>query len=341
MQSSNSKMSEVLASAEETPLIAVDEVDAVEAIEKEQSKTKSYGSTRLLLFPLISSLSARFRKPHHAPQKLTFVPERNVTLELFFKIRSLRRQHSLAHEHFENLASISFSYPLILLSLVSGILAFLVSASDGENQTFEIPGTNGTLFTPHYANCDDDVPMFSERQRQVMAIIVGAISFVQITFQKLGEYYNYGPRSEMHLEASNSLDRLLDKIEFEHKQTLEFDKKVMLEKRADNIARYQEVFEQCLLSCSSPLPLRIRQAFKLLESEFMLYLMNQEKMVGNENKLGLYYSHVFNDLFHEMANSFLFPYRLMPPAKAVERVIKRFDDKFMNTDDGYNINKIF
>jgi hypothetical protein len=39
-----------------------------------------------------------------------------------------------------------------------------------------------------------------------------------------------------------------------------------------DLHRWQEVFEQCLLSCSSPIPLKIRQSFKVLEKLNFSYI---------------------------------------------------------------------
>lgn len=48
--------------------------------------------------------------------------------------------------------------------------------------------------------------------------MVGVLSFLQIAIQKLGKTWNFGTRSEKHLEVSNGLERLLHKMEFEEKK---------------------------------------------------------------------------------------------------------------------------
>eukprot|EP00978_Attheya_sp_CCMP212_P028282 scaffold97298_cov63-Attheya_sp.AAC.2 len=70
---------------------------------------------------------------------------RDVTVELFFKMHSLHRQHSFVHVHFHSLEAHLHSNPLILpvLSLAS------VSTGEDSSGKFEIPGTNGTYFTPN------------------------------------------------------------------------------------------------------------------------------------------------------------------------------------------------
>lgn len=50
--------------------------------------------------------------------------------------------------------------------------------------------------------------------------MVGVLSFLQIAIQKLGKTWNFGTRSEKHLEVSNGLERLLHKMEFEEKKNV-------------------------------------------------------------------------------------------------------------------------
>ena len=45
-----------------------------------------------------------------------------------------------------------------------------------------------------------------------------ALSFLQIAIEQIGKTWNFGARSQMHLQVSNGLDRLLDKMKFEEKQ---------------------------------------------------------------------------------------------------------------------------
>ena len=63
---------------------------------------------------------------------------RDVTVDLFFKIHSLHRQHSLARVHFRSLETHLHSNPLILLilSLASAIVSFLVSTGEDSSGKF-------------------------------------------------------------------------------------------------------------------------------------------------------------------------------------------------------------
>ena len=239
-------------------------------------------------------------------------PEKHdVTKELFFKVRSLHRQHNLAYVHFRSLENLCHSTPLIILSLASGIMAFLVSMGNG-NESGEVEA------------------LFSEKQRKYMAIAVGIISFVQIAVQKLGESWKFKARSDMHLEAANGLDRLLDKIEFDEKLMKARKIASIGGKMHPDVVKWQDVYEQCLLSCSSPLPLRIRQAFRILETEFRLYLDSKRVNEKEGTIFTLYYSHVFNALYHELASSYLFPYVIKSPKHAVANVLEDFEYYYGN-----------
>ena len=63
---------------------------------------------------------------------------RDVTVDLFFKINSLHRQHSLTRVHFSSLETHLHSNPLILLilSIAIAIVSFLVSTGEDSSGKF-------------------------------------------------------------------------------------------------------------------------------------------------------------------------------------------------------------
>lgn len=260
-------------------------------------------------------------------------------LNFYYKVISMRRQHSLAHERFRALEAVWHSNLLVILSLSCGFMSFL-TAIVGYERTI-------TADTDQQARTGDVSPdygpVISQQTREMLSILVGGLSFLQVAIMKLGTTWNFGSRSEMHKQVANSLDKLVDTYHFDRNQTQDFAG-TACEESAENLQRYQDVFEQCMASCSnSPLPVRVKQAFMLLETELPLFLASDLNLRFNVDSdfYKLLYLHAFNELDNEVSDYFFWPLHIVSPRKAVRRVIgnvRRTYDKYIHDENrGENI----
>ena len=227
-------------------------------------------------------------------------------------------------------------------------MSFLASIGGYGNGTYA-SGTNVTDTDQAMASegMIGQNPIMSPRTREILSILVGGFCFLQVAIQKLGKTWNYGARSDMHKEAANSLDALMDEFEFDHKKNHGYGKHI-LEESVNRLQRYQDVFEQCVSSVNnSPLPVRIRQTFTLLNTELLPLFLSGELRLNPRSEPEVYrllYLHAFNELFNEVSDHVLWPWYIVAPRKAVRKVIHNvrrknrdynFDQAQLERDNDY------
>ena len=195
--------------------------------------------------------------------------------DLWIKCESQRQQHRLSVEYFDHWEYWTNFFPMTILTLVIAIASFLV-------------GTD----------------IFDDKIKNYVSIGVGVIASLSVAIQNNANHNKYATRAAMHEQASLSLKKLADAVEFTR-----FDPKRSSGKRKegpivesssgnnlvestlsgsnqDQVETYRKVYDQCLLSCASSLPLRISQPFLLVESRLAMGLRDRKFQETVRDKLG-------------------------------------------------------
>ena len=196
------------------------------------------------------------------------------------EVLTLRLQHRLAEEYFRFLEGFIHSFPLIVVAFISGILSFLSSSGDFAPKVGNETDFNITESVDNSTDIPNPLSTFiSERDREILIVTVGVLSFVHITIQKVGQSLKYGSRCDMHREAEKNLSKLFIEIEFlQQKKGLGNADEKYFEEQLDT---FRALYDQSLGSCTSVLPLEIEQAFMLtIDSIFVFVIMEKEKGFG-------------------------------------------------------------
>lgn len=205
--------------------------------------------------------------------------DKDVQLEaLKVKVQREHQMHRLAAAHFKAYQLWFLLMPAALLTMLSGILAFLATSS--------MIGTNTKTF---------------------MTLVVGLLSLGSVFIQTINDKLNFGGRGTMHAGAVLDLKQVKDQLEFKQinditgggKKPRVSPKKATddpaigadqkpatgvpkpttgapssnitdeLEKGAlsgKTVDTYNEIYVQIQSSCKSAVPLRIQQAFAMADS---------------------------------------------------------------------------
>ena len=277
--------------------------------------------------------------------------ETDQLTEMWLKCEAQRQMHRLAHKHFEHLEFWLHSFPLILITAVSGIIAFLSSSA-----------------------------LVKDSGKEFLSLTVGALSVVSVAWQQIGKICNYGTRAEMHKNASLGMKKITDKITFnfidpdigpgppknssgdsEDKKSSDANnigvqgaKKPKISPDTDkSLARsYRELYEQCLEACNSAIPIEINQAFLLLDSRLKMALnrshfiekMAEFKKFPPKELRQVAFSIAYNELFCAISSFRSFPYALIDPDIAVTqtmRKVKKSIDTSEDVDEETNCCDIF
>jgi len=192
--------------------------------------------------------------------------------DLWIKCESQRQQHRLSAEYFQHWEFWASFVPLTCLTSIIAIASFLV-------------GTD----------------LFDQTLKNYVSIGVGVIASISIAVQNYANDNKYATRNAMHEQTAMSLKKLADAIEFakiDPKQNLnwkrdKYDTSLIDENYvekyvhfADEFSACRQVYDQCLLSCDSALPLRISQPFLLVESRLAMGLRDRKFQEKVRDKLG-------------------------------------------------------
>jgi len=162
--------------------------------------------------------------------------------ELFVTCQSKLSMHQLTHEHLSFRQYWIFTIPIAILTMISGIMAFLASSE-----------------------------MFSANTNTILSATVGCLAAVGGFFQSLSGSCKYGERATMHLSASEDLKALCDNLELlqtEASQMSQDDRQKA--EHIDTIATIRSKYQQCIQGCKSEIPLRIDDAYKKIDSEMAM-----------------------------------------------------------------------
>eukprot|EP00040_Diaphanoeca_grandis_P023215 m.125920 g.125920 ORF g.125920 m.125920 type:complete len:307 (+) comp29166_c0_seq2:172-1092(+) len=159
-------------------------------------------------------------------------------------------KHRLSHEKLKFYQFYAFDGPIALLTLATGILAFLAGSSI----------TNDTNTTTNTGNVDANI---DAETRQIFALVVGALAVLSVFMQKVSSIFNYGSRSDMHHAASMDLKHMIDELKLQTLALQVAKHSNAPDHEAVSIEAYQIRFQQILESNKSLIPLRISSAFDL------------------------------------------------------------------------------
>ena len=283
---------------------------------------------------------------------------------MYFRCESQRQMHRLTYERFAHLEFWLSSFPLILLTAFSGVMAFVSSSSIA------------------------DVP-----QKEFLSLAVGIISVVSVAWQQINKICNYATRAEMHKNASLGMKKVVEKITFEisdpdpkrkfkkklgknsnsatetenSNQKANTSKNTEEDKNSDEILegssegennnvkrpnmtseemeitvleQYRDLYDQCLASCNSTIPMKINQAFQLADAR--LLVLAERNYIDNYSmdKYGFpsrsFHLHLFSNAYHEIyitiSSSWLFPWFIIDPNTAVKRAMKNVRTTFEHSE---------
>jgi len=270
--------------------------------------------------------------------------QRDFVLELTtFLIFPLRLKHRLSHIKLSALGSLTLTFPLIAIALGSGILSFLSSSVGNSEQLLtnstNVVAVNGLNYTlDSLGDGKQDPGFISERTREIFIIIIGVLSLVQIAIQKLGQHYNFSARSEMHHTVAKNLNELFDKIIFKEKSLAGEKEKRSLS--PEELDKFQELFEMCSKSCSSPIPIQIEQAFRMVEHRCFAFIskkdyerkkkkkVDQDDMIKPLDMYRGWMEFSFEELSADISSHRLWWMIPRCPKKAVERVMTRMEEEW-------------
>jgi len=257
--------------------------------------------------------------------------QRNIRIEFHFLIMKLRIQHRLAHRHFRVLGALFHSGPLIFVALFSGILSFLSASANKEttsNQTGTniTEGVNGTNFPQESVN--QYSPNFiTPETREAFIIIIGVLSLVQVAIQKIGQALNHTARSDMHLQVDMSLGHLLNEMNFEEKKAALATDNLENSLTPETLSKFQALFNQCVDSCSSPIPIKIALPFDLMDHYIWFFL--KPRKVRKMDEMILWYHLALDEIYSEICNGSGWQVNLPSPKKITDRVEKTLEKQWM------------
>jgi len=228
-----------------------------------------------------------------------------------------------------------FTVPQAILTMLSGILAF-VATSD----------------------------LLDEKIKVIMNTIVGSTSGIVVFLQTMSGVCAYGTRAAMHDSAAIDLRDLRDDLVLLKQKLCQIDankKKEMVcfnktgatindddddddddsinnEGNGDTFEEIQTRFRQCLSGCKSTVPMALSEAFHGLDSNLML-------AQSKDNVIHLYelYGHLYFDEFiyfkaydilaGEILNSRYFPLQLPNSKKVVLTTMARLQEQIIQYDN--------
>ena len=219
------------------------------------------------------------------------------------KTRNSIAQNRIASKHFSSRQFIWFFLPQVLLGLIASIISFLADSTgtlaiiqekffrDKLILTNDL--SNSTTFD--FDNDDVNDELETIKLKAGMTTLVGIISLIIVAFQTVSREKQFGERGVMHNIAAESFHHL--EIELDSLISIysmgDEDEKVEDVKRI--LLRLQRRFREIEVSCKSPLPIELENAFILLESNIECSAFKDVKQKYTQD----------SDEFHKFATQIL------------------------------------
>jgi len=274
--------------------------------------------------PNINATEANFSPPPPPPPKISVATNR--LLSLYNLCESQRQMHRLSYDHLRFLDFWTNTFVLTVITMISGLLAFLATSD---------------LTTP------------TPRSKEVLSAIVGSVSVLSVAIQKIAKIANFGSRADMHGQVAIGMKKLCDQIESDLTEDPDEIGGLVKTTQGDNeesttkktIQTYREMYHMCLDACNSTIPLKIQQAFSLVDKRFSLNFLSEsaiEKMStsfgGNSTvaKMTLY-AVMYNELYCEFSRRSTWLCALPDPQKRYEAALQTVEALYKNRDEFFNV----
>jgi hypothetical protein len=253
--------------------------------------------------------------------------KRSLSLtDLYINCEFQRQMHRLAQDYFRKREVLYHFYPVTILTMASGALAFLATAD-----------------------------VIEARTKTILSIAVGFCSIISGAFQSCAKFRNYAARSEMHKNVALGMEMLGSNIIFQqidpekgvHKGTKENPKKGddnnlnsklgPHESTSETVEGFRMVFNQIMESNDSTIPNPIGQAFSLVDARLAIMLSNREteehiKVSLSLSKLQakrIIRGAAYSELYSEISSKSLWPIFPTNPHQAAENSIKKVKDIYL------------
>lgn len=204
---------------------------------------------------------------------------------LYFKVEQERQMQRLAASYFGAWHFWCLFLPSASLTMLSGILAFLSTSE-----------------------------VVSSRLRFYLATAVGCLALVATFLQTVSDQLKLDSRAAMHRSAVLDLKRICDDLEFLVIARLESDAP-----RAE-LGEYKKLYAQIQQGCKSMVPLRVSQAFRVIDTRLILRMPSGNELEGAINNAMVYHL-VWNELYCAISAYLLWPFGLPDPDRTVDRVL--------------------
>ena len=259
--------------------------------------------------------------------------------ELCKQCQSQIYRHQLTNEHLSFLQFWLFTVPMAFFVMISGILSFY----------------NSTNLTAG----DTEVHV---------GISIGCISVVVVFFGTLQSYYNFDVRSAMHYNVVTDLDKMRAELQVmrikmgdycnrnnedgsyvnssntvktntNHDAVKEEDDTVVIS-QGESFESIQARYQQCLASCKSPVPLKIEQAYRMIDSQMELSKNEAAdkyfESVGMEDwQLKLWFA-AYDRLTEQFTSTRLWPMRLPDSSTMVHKALYKLKRVVQNGKNFWN-----
>ena len=216
-----------------------------------------------------------------------------MLMSLQIKVEVERQMHSLSMAHFAWWNFWSLFFPSAVLTMASGVLAFL-STSD----------------------------VTEEDNRTRLVVCVGCLALVATFLQTLNDLLKYGSRADMHSSAVLDLKGIYDALDF-----MQISRIGSTDHHA-NVAVYHKIYSQVQQGCKSTIPLCVTQTYNTIETRLANELPNNVNLkckihsLNDDLQLALT---VWNEVYCAIAAYWLFPIFLPDPDRTMTLVLKRVE----------------
>ena len=217
----------------------------------------------------------------------------DMLTSLQIKVEVERQMHSLSMAHFAWWNFWSLFFPSAVLTMASGVLAFL-STSD----------------------------VTEEGNRTRLVTVVGCLALVATFLQTLNDLLKYGSRADMHNSAVLDLKGIYDSLDF-----MQISRIGSTDHHA-NVAVYHKIYSQVQQGCKSTIPLCVTQTYNTIETRLANELPNNVNLkckihsLNDDLQLALT---VWNEVYCAIAAYWLFPIFLPDPDRTMTLVLKRVE----------------
>ena len=271
------------------------------------------------------------------------------------------QMHRLSTVYFAYRHKRYYVLPLSILTMASGIMAFVATSSsvnDTIKQYLSLAVGCGAILSTFIQKVGQEAKYEprSEMHKNAslgMKKITEQLEFYQlevsyendckedfgtnqepmVTMKKQPQPNNDGDNENDPQEddGKNPNNEMNSKKELEEEETLLLESE-HIQKHEKNSAMFEEMYQQCLESCQSEIPIRIAQAFKMADTRLAVSLTKEDKITIRKEYgyLGKLIVHrcLYNEVFCSISDHEMFPRDIPKPEGVVLKVMKEVESIF-------------